>query len=126
MDTLMQLRLFIGDAIEPYVLTDEQLQFYLDEANGNIVVAANKLRPIVAMQLATSQVREREGSVEVYGGEKSSNFLRVLKFLEEQGSLDFKASAAPIIGGVRKSANIAIDNDPESVGCGVKLGDSFL
>lgn len=122
MTDIQQLRLLIGDTTEPYILTDDQLQYYLDINNGNIILTANALRPVVLMQLSTTQVREREGSVEVYGGEKATNYLAALKYFEQSGSVDFKNTASPIVGGVRVSENYRVDSDPDSCGAGITIG----
>lgn len=122
MDMIQQLRLLIGDVEEPYLLTEDQLQFYLDSANGDVFLAAMRLRPIMLMQLATTQVREREGSVEVYGGEKAYNYMKALKYLEDSAPTDFKATATPVIGGVRNSDNYLVDNDIDSNGPRFSLG----
>ena len=48
-----QVRMGIGDIAEPYILSDEQIQHYLDSNSGNINDTIDELQPIVLSALAS-------------------------------------------------------------------------
>lgn len=117
-----KLRIYIADTTEPTFFTDVELQSFLDDNEGNVPLTADALRPIMGLRMASALAREREGNVEVYGSERASNYLAYLKYFENEGYSVESKLAAPIIGGVSATKNATVDNDPDSVGSGVKIG----
>lgn len=105
---IQQIRLRIGDNTEPYILGDDAIAFYLykdvDVDAGeepNVDATVRFLTPIVLRNMALMFAREREGEVEVYGGELVQNTIAAMKFLTDNG-LDgsLSPSTLPIISGV--------------------------
>lgn len=117
------LRIYIGDASEPYIFSDEELQAFLDLNDNDIQKTADILRPYVGLRMASEFTREREGNVEIYGGDKAKNYLEYLKhFNDEQLSSAGKLLASHYIGGTSKTFNDAIDNNTDIVGPGIQVG----
>jgi len=102
---IQQIRLRIGDNLEPYLLADEEIAFYLYKdvdidagEEPDVDKTVQLLTPIVLRNMATRFAREREGNVEVYGGEKTRNAIDAMKYLRDSGlDTSTRAFAAPII-----------------------------
>ncbi len=116
-----EVRLRIGDKEEPYVITDEEISFYLyKNANSENVVDVDQtvtdLAPIMIKNMAAIYVREREGNVEVFAGQKTQNMMDAYKFLGDSGlDTSLRPFATPIIknqGSSRFSIGMFSERDP--------------
>lgn len=117
-----KLRIYIADTIEPYLFSDEELQSFLDENDGNVIETAAILRPLVGLRMAAYLAREKEGEVEVYSGERAQNYLKYLEYFEDEGITGETSKSVHLVGGVSIAKNDAVDNNPDSCGAGVKVG----
>ena len=70
-----QVRLLIGlNPGSPFaaLLTDDEIQWYLEYTNGNIIQAARMAAVSVSFQLAGTPSRERTGNIEVWSNAYSA------------------------------------------------------
>lgn len=103
MDDIMIVRLLIGDVEgSPFyqLLTDEQIQYFLDLNNGNVRLAARDAAIAASMQLAGAATRERVGDVEVW--RSADAYLNALKFMINNPTTNIPDGLMPWAGGISR------------------------
>lgn len=116
MDPILAVRLRIGD-IEgsPFypILTDEQIQYFLDIHNGNISAASKDAALAVLMQMAGMATRERVGDVEVW--RSADAYMAALKFIISNPTLTIPNGLMPWSGGISKEEMCKNNSNPDLV-----------
>ena len=82
-DIISQLRLKINDTTEPAQFSDEELQFLLDDAGGDIVQAARSVLTTIMLS-ASQQASRTTGQVSEDYSNIVSQIRSALKGLEEE------------------------------------------
>ena len=107
-----QVRMGIGDIIEPYILSDEQIQHYLDTNSGDVNNTTEELQPIVLSALATQGNVNRIEEIEEDTTKRASNYNKALTTADRK----LGAKATPMIGGSSTASPFSIDQfDPAEV-----------
>ncbi len=76
LSNIEKIRLQTGDRVEPYFVTDQELEDYLDTYNNNVSKASQQVKYNILYQLAAnpSIYRERTGEEEVFTGDAFKNY----------------------------------------------------
>ena len=107
-----EVRTGIGDFIVPYILTDEQIQHYLDSNSGDIDATVDELQPIVLSALASRGAVIRAEDLMEDNTDQAKNYEAALK----RGDQSKAIKANPIIGGAANEVSLSIDMfDPDNV-----------
>ena len=61
-----EVRLLVGDFGDPQILSDEEIQYFLDKYDGNVTRAALDAARSILFYLARWPTRERAGDIEVW------------------------------------------------------------
>jgi len=91
------VRLNIGDTSDIEWLSDTEIQFALDANAGNVVAATKQSAMYILARMAFSG-RERLDKLEFYGSEVYNNYLKFLKEVINNATLN--ASAGVYVGGM--------------------------
>lgn len=112
-NAVSEVRFLVGDTAEPYLLTDDQIQFALDQANAAPLPAATACARALAARFARD-VNERFEDISSDSSDKSKAFERLARRLDadakRRGGLGI-----PSVGGVRRSEMDAADADNDRV-----------
>lgn len=136
-----QVRLLIGDVpSSPFyqLFTDEEIQFFLDQNNGNVLLAARMAAISASFQLAGWSTRERTGDIEVWSS-LSTQYLAALKNLIDNPIVNLPNGMMPWAGGISWADVCANNSNPDNVRpkltqiktcdyddqCGCGCGDTF-
>ena len=136
-----QVRILIGDVpSSPFyqLFSDEEIQFFLDQNNGNVQLAARMAAISASFQLAGWSTRERTGDIEVWSS-LSTGYLAALKNLIDNPVTSLPNGMMPWAGGISWSDICANNSNPDNVRpkltqiktcdcddrCGCGCGDSF-
>lgn len=107
-----QVRLGIGDITEPYILTDEQIQHYLDSNNGDVSETIEELQPIILSTLASRGSANRIEEVWEDTTKQADSYNKAIK----ASKANTASNVSPIIGGATQPISLSIDMfDPENV-----------
>lgn len=112
-----QVRLLIGDIpTSPFyqLFDDESIQFFLDQNNGNVQLAARMAAISASFQLAGWSSRERTGDIEVWSN-LSTQYLKALENLINNPISSIPNGMMPWAGGISWSDICANNNDPDNV-----------
>lgn len=76
LSNIEKIRLLTGDRVEPYFVTDLELEDYLETYNNNVSKASQQVKYNILFQLAAnpSIYRERTGEEEVFTGDAYKNY----------------------------------------------------
>lgn len=105
-----QVRLIIGDSIEPYIISDEVIEFLLEQADGDIMKAAKMALQFVIRSL-TKAVDQSVGDISIKYSQMLANFRAIQDDLDRKSNL-----SVPIFGGTTRSEVERVRQSPESVG----------
>lgn len=136
-----QVRILIGDTpTSPFYMlfTDEEIQFFLDQNNGNVQLAARMAAISASFQLAGWSSRERTGDIEVWSN-LSTAYLAALKNLIDNPITNLPNGMMPWAGGISWADVCANNSNPDNVRpkltqiktcdcddqCGCGCGDTF-
>lgn len=104
-----QVRLGIGDIIEPYILTDAQIQHYLDSNDDDINTTIDELQPIVLSALAAQGNANRTEDLWEDTTKRSDSYAKAL----DKGNTLKASSAYPMIGGATEAPSVSVDQFDE-------------
>jgi len=116
MEPIEIVRLRIGDTENsPFYpqLTDEQIQYYLDLHNGNVIAASADAALAVLLGISGNPIRERVGDVEVW--RSADAYLAALKFIISNPSNALPNGLMPWSGGISKEEMCLNDSNPDLV-----------
>lgn len=112
-DLISEVRFLVGDVTEPYMLTDAQVQFALDQASDATYAAAAACARALAARF-TRDVDERFEEIWSDSSQKSIAFERLARRLEadakKRGGL-----GTPSAGGISKADMEAAESDTDRV-----------
>lgn len=138
---IQQVRILIGDVpTSPFyqLFTDDEIQFFLDQNNGNVQLAARMAAISASFQLAGWSSRERTGEIEVWSN-LSTAYLAALKNLIDNPISSIPNGMMPWAGGISWADVCANNTNPDNVRspltqiktcdcddrCGCGCGDTF-
>ena len=138
---IQAVRLLIGDVpSSPFyqLFTDDEIQFFLDQNNGNIQLAARMAAISASFQLAGWSSRERTGDIEVWSN-LSTAYLAALKNVIDSPITSLPNGMMPWAGGISWADVCANNSNPDNVRpkltqiktcdcddhCGCGCGDTF-
>ncbi len=101
-----------GNPLYP-ILTDEQIQYFLDLHSGNILAASKDCALAIVMQFAGIPQREKVGDIEVWRSVDS--YLNALKFLISNPSISLPNGLMPWAGGISKEEMCLNNSNPDLV-----------
>lgn len=136
-----QVRILIGDVpSSPFyqLFSDEEIQFFLDQNNGNVQLAARMAAISASFQLAGWNTRERTGDIEIWSS-LSTGYLAALKNLIDNPIDSLPNGMMPYAGGISWADVCANNHNPDNVRpkltqiktcdcddrCGCGCGDNF-
>lgn len=98
---IQEVRLLVGDRdpLMPF-LSDEEIQYFLDRANGNIEAASLNSAKSILFSLAQYVQQSVDGIGEYYGQEYFKNYKEALLVFIKNGG----GAAIPVIPGILKDA----------------------
>lgn len=112
-----QVRILIGDVEgSPFfeLFSDEEIQFFLDQNNGNVQLAARMAAISASFQLAGWSSRERTGEIEVWSN-LSTAYLAALKNLIDNPVVNLPNGLMPWAGGISWADVCANNSNPDNV-----------
>jgi len=112
-----QVRLLIGDTpTSPFYMlfTDDEIQFFLDQNNGNVQLAARMAAISASFQLAGYNTRERVGDEEIWNS-LSTQYLAALKNVIDNPIINLPNGMMPWAGGISWSEVCANNSNPDNV-----------
>lgn len=112
-----QVRLLIGDTpTSPFyqLFTDDEIQFFLDQNNGNVQLAARMAAISASFQLAGWSTRERTGDIEVWSS-LSTQYLAALKNVIDNPIINLPNGMMPYAGGISWADICANNSNPDNV-----------
>lgn len=138
---IQQVRILIGDVpTSPFyqLFTDDEIQFFLDQNNGNVQLAARMAAISASFQLAGWSTRERTGDIEVWSS-LSTQYLKALSNLIDNPIVNLPNGMMPWAGGISWADVCANNHNPDNVRpkltqiktcdcddrCGCGCGNSF-
>lgn len=111
------VRLLIGDVpSSPFyqLFTDDEIQFFLDQNNGNIQLAARMAAISASFQLAGWSSRERTADIEVWSN-LSTAYLAALKNVIDSPITNLPNGMMPWAGGISWADVCANNSNPDNV-----------
>lgn len=104
LSNIEKIRLQTGDRVEPYFVTDQEIEDYLDTYNNNVSKASQQIKYNILYQLAAnpSIYRERTGEEEVFTGDAYKNYRDAL-LLSIKYPHQFLDGIMPYAAGLTKS-----------------------
>jgi hypothetical protein len=107
-----QVRMGIGDITIPYILSDEQIQHYLDSNSGDVNETIVELQPIVLSVLASQGNANRVEELWEDTTKRADAYDKAMTTNDRK--LGQKAS--PMIGGSTTASPFSVDQfDPEEI-----------
>jgi len=107
-----QVRMGIGDITVPYILSDEQIQHYLDTNAGDVNITIDELQPIVLSALASQGSANRIEEVWEDTTKRADAYDKALTTADRK----LGAKASPMIGGSSTASPFSIDQfDPDNL-----------
>lgn len=136
-----QVRLLIGDVpSSPFyqLFTNDEIQFFLDQNNGNVQLAARMAAIAASFQLAGWNTRERVGDEEIWNS-LSTQYLKALQNVIDNPIINLPNGMMPWAGGISWADVCANNSNPDNVRspltkiktcdcdnkCGCGCGDTF-
>lgn len=107
------VRFLLGDTAEPYQLTDEQIQFALEQNDNPYAAAAIGARALAARY--AKRVDTRFETVESKYGQLRSNYEMLARSLEQQAKRAGGALGVPVAGGISRADVAAVRANPDRV-----------
>ena len=114
---IQQVRILIGDVpTSPFyqLFTDDEIQFFLDQNNGNVQLAARMAAISASFQLAGWSTRERTGDLEVWSS-LSTQYLKALGNLIDNPIVNLPNGMMPWAGGISWADVCANNHNPDNV-----------
>lgn len=112
LSTLEQVRMGIGDIVIPYILSDDQIQHYLDSNSDDVDLTIDELQPIVLSALASQGNANRIEELWEDTTKRASDYNQALNTADRK----LGSKASPMIGGSTTASPFSIDQfDPEEV-----------
>ena len=108
-----RVRLRLGDTLEPYILDDQSIDYYITKNSGNENRAYKELLSVVLFALSR-YTRERAGDLETYGSEYFRQYYDAIKLALSNPDLNY-IIAVPYAGGISRSDMAANQQDTDSV-----------
>lgn len=112
-----QVRILIGDVEgSPFyqLFSDEEIQFFLDQNNGNVQLAARMAAIAASFQLSGWNTRERVGDEEIWNS-LSTQYLKALQNLIENPIESLPNGLMPWAGGISWADVCANNQNPDNV-----------
>lgn len=111
-----QVKLEIGlNGLPVPILTDDEIQYFLDKNNGSVRRAALDAAKTVLFILSR-YVRERTGEIEVYGEQYFRSYMDALNlYIKDPNYSIAIASAKPYAGGISRADAIANATNPDTI-----------
>lgn len=112
-----KVRLLIGDvdgSVFYQLFTDDEIQFFLDTANGDVFEAAKRAAIAASMQLAGYNTRERTGDIEVWNT-LATQYLKSLQNLINTPTSLLPQRLLPYAGGISKEDMFNNDANDDNV-----------
>ena len=111
--SIEQVRLIIGDTISPFILTDEEIQYFLDKYEGNVNRASIDSARCVYVEILRYPTKEVAGDIEV-SSQWASEYRKWLEmFLKDPNVSPFNPIA--YAGGISKSDMLNNDSNNDNV-----------
>ena len=117
LDPILAVRLLIGDVEgSPFyqLFDDTEIQFFLDQNNGNIQLAARMAAIAASFQLAGWNTRERVGDEEIWNS-LSTQYLKALQNVIDNPIINLPNGMMPWAGGISWSDVCANNSNPDNV-----------
>jgi len=114
---IQQVRILIGDVpTSPFyqLFTDDEIQFFLDQNNGNVQLAARMAAISASFQLAGWSTRERTGDIEVWSS-LSTQYLKALGNLIDNPIVNLPNGMMPWAGGISWADVCDNNHNPDNV-----------
>lgn len=108
-----RVRFRLGDTLEPYVLDDTSIAYYVTKNNDNENRAYRELLTILLFALSRF-TRERCADIEVYGSERFRQYYDAVKLAISNPSLQ-AIPATPYAGGISRQEMYENDQDTDTV-----------
>lgn len=113
-----KVRVITGDTQgSPFfqILSDDEIQFFLDINGGNIMAAARQAAISISMQLAGYSSRERVGDIEVWSN-LSTAYLKALEnFINDSSSANLPNGLMPYASGISWADFNANNDNPDNI-----------
>lgn len=109
---IQQVRLLVGDSGDPEILTDEDIQYFLDKYEDNVNRAALDAARAILFYLARWPTRERAGNYEVWN-EWANAYRKALELFIKDPMFSV-ANAIAYAGGISKSDMLANDTNNDN------------
>lgn len=107
-----QVRMGIGDTTTPYILSDAQIQHYLNTHSGNVAATTIELQPMVLSALASRGSVTKVGDLSEDTTKRADNYTKALKMADKK----LGQTASPILGGCVTASPFSVDQfDPTNV-----------
>jgi hypothetical protein len=105
LSNIEQVRMGIGDITTPYILSDVQIQHYLDTNSDDVVVTIEELQPIILSALASRGALNRAEDL----WEDTTSQTKNYRIAMEEAARVKAATATPIIGGAVTGSSLSVD-----------------
>lgn len=112
-----KVRILIGDvpgSVFYQLFSDEEIQMFLDLANGDVFEAAKRAAIAASMQLAGYNTRERTGDIEVWNS-LATQYLKALDNLINTPTSLLPQRLTPYAGGISKQDMFNNDSNQDNV-----------
>lgn len=110
--TTSNVRLYVGDATEPYLLTDEQITLAIDATTSDLAAAALCARFLSAR--FARQVDKRFETIWSYNSQKAVAYEKLARNLEQQAKRA-GGLGVPVAGGISRADMENAENDGDRV-----------
>lgn len=107
-----EVRLLVGDFGDPQILSDEDIQYFLDKYEGNVTRAALDAARSILFYLARWPTRERAGNYEVWNDWANAYRKALEAFINDPNFVVI--NAIPYAGGTSKSDMLANDSNNDN------------
>lgn len=118
LDPISAVRLLVGDTpTSPFfqILSDEEIQFFLDINGQNVMAAARQAAISISMQLAGWASRERSGDLEVWSN-LSTAYLKALEnLINDKSPGNLPNGLMPYASGISWEDMCANNANPDNV-----------
>jgi hypothetical protein len=111
------VRLLYGDSsTSPFhpLLSDNEVQWFLDQNNGNIQLAAKQAAVSASFQLAGWSTRERTGSIEIWNN-LANSYLKALDNFINQKVTTLPSGLMPYAAGISWKSVNENNSNPDNV-----------
>lgn len=110
--SIADVRFYVGDTEEPYLLTDSQIMLAIDATTGDMLAAA-----LCARSLSARFAREADSRFETlwsYNSQKAAAFEKLARNLEQRAKLS-GGLGTPVAGGISRADTESARQDTDRV-----------